>query len=196
MNKRKIEMEDEIEEETPQKQTKEVIELTVTIEMLWSYWISRSKWPKTKEYLKGPYTILRSFLTILPDFFEEDSIKLKIEEYSNFFIYSLKIDNNFSYYYLFCNYLFSGEITKFFDGSYGEDISRELLENHTFMDIYLSTINKLTTGSLIQLLKEDTPMTRLSYHLRLSYVSELYDNSEQEKRDNLAYKKTWSETSV
>jgi len=177
-------------------QKKEVIELTVTLEMLWSYWISRTKWPMTNVYLKGPFEIVKSLLTILPDFIDDEHVKLTFAEYHTFLIYLLKIDNSFSYYYILCNCLFSGEIANFFRGSCGENISQKILDNNTLMGTYFETINRLTNEKPINILKEGNSMRQLSYHLSLTYIYEIYKDKKKQYHDNLSYKKSWSEIYV
>lgn len=154
---------------------KKTTELVVTLKMLYSDWISRKNWGNRFRYDKA---IIIGLLNILPDFFEDQSIKLIFAEYLKLYNYSISYErmqgmSNYVFHKMLCNMIVSGEMVNFFAGSYHTDISDKIRDNELLMHTYTETFRIVTNDTIVEEVKLSNE-EMLRYHLTLKYHSELY----------------------
>ena len=124
------------------KESKKVIELKVTMEMLWNSF--------KDERCRPLYYLLKSLLLIILDFIDDINIRhiyinyIKLLDYSEYLSKEESLKDDF--YYVFCARFFTGKINKFFSGKYGDKIPDEYWVNNTeFIGVYSNYIHTIKT---------------------------------------------------
>ena len=166
-----------LREAIEEKMDIKTIELTTTLHMLWGYWKNKdiNQW-SIKSYLYEAYSVIKSFLEILPCFFNDNEImvKLFLIEYSMYITdirliddHDIKMNIIIPYYFLLCDCIFSGNIDKFFDGLYGRNISYEISGN---------TILINTISSIVKELQKNCHIENLDFGKKFNYQMKLHNS--------------------
>jgi hypothetical protein len=155
------------------KESKKVIELKVTMEMLWNSF--------KDERCKPLYYLLRSLMLIILDFIDDINIRniyvnyIKLLDYSEYLTKEESLKDDF--YYVFCARFFTGKINKFFSGKYGDTIPDEYwVNNKEFIDVYSNYIDTIKTPYETDYRKKyKDAMKTLKSHLGLVYTSKKFE---------------------
>jgi hypothetical protein len=167
------------------KDSKRVIELKVTMEMLWNSFKDKRSKPL--------YYVLRVLIDIISDFIEDNNIKRIILDYTKLLDYSEYLTKNESFrddfYYVFCARFFTGKINRFFSGKYGEAIPDEYwISNKEFMDVYSNYINTIKPPDEQNYSKKyKDAMKTLKSHLGLVYTSKKFEENVFKKIEEQIY---------